>query len=158
MKVEAKTATSNVQGRFTGDATGEINYATGVGKIIPNKLPQKGTVFSVIYNYGASIEQTKADVIPDSNQKLVFTIGTGSAIQPNSVELSIPVKSIDGSMSGSAILTDVPVNSTFGNLVNDRDQVQGIITYATGVVEVTPQSTTSKFVFDYTPMTVYGSA
>ncbi|MGD9699458.1 hypothetical protein [Acinetobacter sp.] len=155
---EAKTATSNVQGKFTGDATGEINYATGVGKIIPNKLPQKGTVFSVIYNYGASIEQTKADVIPDSNQKLVFTIGTGSAIQPNSVELSIPVKSIDGSMSGSAILTDVPVNSTFGNLVNDRDQVQGSITYATGVVEVTPQSTTSKFVFDYTPMTVYGSA
>lgn len=155
---EAKNATSNAQGKFTGDATGEINYANGIGKIIPNKLPQKGTVFSVIYNYGASIEQTKADVIPDFNQKLVFTIGTGSAIQPNSVELNIPVKSIDGSTSGSAILTDVPVNSTFGNLVNDRDQVQGSITYATGVVEVTPQSTTSKFVFDYTPMTVYGSA
>lgn len=38
---EAKTAISNAQGKFTGDATGEINYATGMGKIIPSKLPQK---------------------------------------------------------------------------------------------------------------------
>lgn len=155
---EAKTAASDGMGKFTGDATGEINCATGIGKIIPNELPQKGTVFSVIYNYGESIEQTKADVIPDANQKLTFTIGNGSAIQPNSVELSIPVKSSDGSNSGTVTLTDVPVNSTVGNLVNNRNQVQGSITYATGAVEVTPQSTTSKFVFAYTPMTVYGSA
>src|SRR5690606_38816406 len=93
---EAKTATSNAQGKFTGDATGEINYATGTGKIIPNKLPQKGTVFSVIYNYGSSLEQTKMDVTPDTNQKLVFNIGTGSAIQPNSVYLEVPVQSVDG--------------------------------------------------------------
>jgi hypothetical protein len=72
--------------------------------------------------------------------------------------LSIPVKSSDGSNSGTATLTDVPVNSTVGNLVNNRDQVQGSINYATGAVEVTPQSTTSKFMFAYTPMTVYGSA
>ncbi|NNH00174.1 hypothetical protein [Acinetobacter sp. ANC 5414] len=153
-----KTATSNAQGKFTGDATGGINYATGIGKIIPDKLPQKGTVFSVVYNYGTSIEQTKTDVAPDANQKLVFTIGTGSAIQSNSVELSIPVKSSDGSNSGTATLIDVPVNSTVGNLVNSRGQVQGSIIYATGAIEVTPQSTTNKFVFAYTPMTVYASA
>jgi len=154
---EAKTATSNAQGKFTGDATGEINYATGIGKIIPNKLPQKGTVFSVIYNYGASLEQTKMDVAPDANQKLSFTIGTGAAIQTNSVELKVPVQSSEG-VTGTVTLTDVPVNSTIGNLVNERGQIQGTITYATGTVEVTPQGTANKFVPTYTTTAVYGTA
>jgi len=154
---EEKTATSNAQGKFTGDATGEINYATGIGKIIPNKLPQKGTVFSVIYNYGTSLEQTKMDVTP-VNQKLTFTIGTGSAIQPNSVELRIPVKSSDGMVAGFVTLIDTPVNATIGNLVNERGQVQGSITYATGAVEVTPQGVGHRFKSTFTPMATYAAA
>jgi len=154
---EEKTATSNAQGKFTGDATGEINYATGIGKIIPNKLPQKGTVFSVIYNYGTSLEQTKMDVTP-VNQKLIFTIGTGSAIQPNSVELRIPVKSSDGMVAGFVTLIDTPVNATIGNLVNERGQVQGSITYATGAVEVTPQGVGHRFKSTFTPMATYAAA
>ncbi|HCL59520.1 MAG TPA: hypothetical protein DHW80_07020, partial [Acinetobacter sp.] len=154
---EDKTATSNAQGKFTGDATGEINYATGIGKIIPNKLPQKGTVFSVIYNYGSSLEQTKMDVAP-ANQKLTFTIGTGSAIQPNSVELRIPVKSSDGMVAGFVTLIDTPVNATIGNLVNERGQVQGSITYATGAVEVTPQGVGHRFKSTFTPMATYAAA
>lgn len=152
-----KTATSNSQGGFSGDATGEINYATGIGKIIPNKLPQKGTVFSVIYNYGSSLDQIKTDVMPDTNQKLTFTIGFGSAIQPNSVELTIPLQSNTGH-SGLVTLTDVPVNITIGNLVDSRNQVQGTITYATGVVEVTPIRTVNNFVQTYTPMVIYRAA
>jgi hypothetical protein len=157
---ESKTATSNAQGKFTGDATGEINYATGIGKIIPNKLPQKGTVFSVIYNYGSSLEQTKIDVAPDANQKLVFSIGTGSAIQPNSVHLEIPVQSVDGETTGKVNLSDVPVNSTIGNLVNERGQIQGTIIYATGAIEVTPQRTANKFIQQYQSMfiTTYSAA
>lgn len=154
---EEKTATSNAQGKFTGDATGEINYATGIGKIIPNKLPQKGTVFSVIYNYGTSLEQTKMNVTP-VNQKLAFTIGTGSAIQPNSVELRIPVKSSDGMVAGFVTLIDTPVNATIGNLVNERGQVQGSITYATGAVEVTPQGVGHRFKSTFTPMATYAAA
>lgn len=154
---EEKTATSNAQGKFTGDATGEINYATGTGKIIPNKLPQKGTVFSVIYNYGTSLEQTKMDVTP-VNQKLTFTIGTGSAIQPNSVELRIPVKSSDGMVAGFVTLIDTPVNATIGNLVNERGQVQGSITYATGAVEITPQGVGHRFKSTFTPMAIYAAA
>ena len=155
---EAKTATSNAQGKFTGDAVGEINYATGTGKITPNKLPQKGTVFSVIYNYGQSLEQTKMDVAPDAGQKLTFNIGTGSAIQPNSVYLEIPVQSTDRKIAGTVRLSDVPVDATMGNLVNSRGQVQGTIIYATGAVEVTPQSTANRFVSIYTPTNVYGAA
>lgn len=141
----SKTATSNAQGKFTGDATGEINYASGTGKIIPNKLPQKGTVFSVVYNYGESLHQSKPAVMPDNNQKLTFTIGTGASIQPSSVALYIPVVSADGLLDGWVSVRDVPVSATLGNLVNEHDQVQGTINYSTGLVEITPVGMAYRF-------------
>ena len=155
---EAKTTTSNAQGKFTGDATGEINYAAGTGKIIPNKLPQKSTVFNVIYNYGNSLSQTKNDVTPDSSQKLVFTIGTGSTIQPNSVELEIPVSDETGGFKANVLLIDVPVSSSIGNLVNSRGVVQGSIDYTTGACEVTPQVIHKQFIQKFESTVVYGTA
>ena len=155
---EAKTATSNAQGKFTGDATGSINYALGTGKIIPSKLPQKWTVFNVIYNFGTSLSQTKNDVVPDANQKLVFTIGTGSAIQPNSVELEIPVSTQTGGLVTNVLLTDVPVTSSLGNLVSSRGVVQGTINYSTGVCEVTPETVYKQFITKFEAAVTYGTA
>ena len=154
----AKTATSNNEGKFTGDATGEINYATGKGKIIPNQLPQKGTVFTIEFNYGTPLVQVKPDVTPDPNQKITFTIGTGQAIQPNSVELSIPVRDQLNTVHGTVVLTDVPVNATVGYLVNSQGQVQGTITYATGVCEATPIGTGYQLIQQYRPVMLYASA
>lgn len=154
----AKTAVSNAQGKFTGDATGEINYATGIGKIIPNKLPQKNTQFTVIYNFGAQLAQTKSAISPDLNQKLSFTIGIGAAIQPNSVELSIPVSDQLGQNNGTAKVIDVPINSTIGNLVTSNGEIQGTINYTSGAVEVTPVLIKKEFISIYIPTTVYGSA
>lgn len=154
----AKTAVSNAQGKFTGDATGEINYATGMGKIIPNKLPQKNTQFTVIYDYGNQLTQTKSAIAPDGNQKLSFIIGTGAAIQPNSVELSIPVSDQLGQNNGTAKVIDVPINSTMGNLVSSAGDIQGTINYNTGAVEVTPILTSKQFKQVYTPTTVFGTA
>ncbi|ALD03216.1 hypothetical protein AMQ28_13245 [Acinetobacter sp. TTH0-4] len=153
-----KTAVSNAQGKFTGDATGEINYATGMGKIIPNKLPQKNTQFTVIYDYGNQLTQTKSAVAPDLNQKLSFTIGNGAAIQPNSVELKIPVTDQLSLNSGIAIVFDVPIDSTNGNLVNDNGDVQGTINYSTGAVEVTPVLIVKMFKQAFEPTTMFGSA
>jgi uncharacterized protein Veg len=141
----AKSATSNAQGQFTGDATGMINYAAGTGRIVPNKLPQKSTVFTINYSYGTPLAEVVSDV-PPSNGQLSFSIGTGAAIQPNSVELSIPVVNQDPisganynrNLSGTVVLTDVPVNASTGNLVDRFGNVQGTITYATGAVQVTP--------------------
>ena len=154
----AKTAVSNAQGKFTGDATGEINYATGMGKIIPNKLPQKNTQFTVIYDYGNQLTQTKSAIAPDGNQKLSFIIGTGAAIQPNSVELSIPVSDQLGQNNGTAKVIDVPIDSTMGNLVSSTGDIQGTINYNTGAVEVTPILTSKQFKQVYTPTTVFGTA
>ncbi len=154
----AKTAVSNAQGKFTGDATGEINYATGVGKIIPNKLPQKNTQFTITFNYGAQLPQTKPAIMPDGNQKLSFTIGTGAAIQPNSVELSIPVSNALNTIAGMAALFDVPINSTIGNLVSSTGDIQGTINYNTGAVEVTPILIKKQFTPAYTLSNTYTSA
>ena len=146
----SKTASSNAFGQFTGDATGSINYATGVGKLIPNKLPQKNTVFTLSYNYGEGKSQTKT-ATPDANQKLIFTIGTGSAIQPSSVGLDIPVTHPSGT-TGTVSLHDVPVNSTTGNLVDQFGNVQGSIVYATGACEVTPYLQKTTYTKAYTPI------
>lgn len=154
-----KTATSNAQGQFTGDATGTINYALGTGKIIPNNLPQKNTVFTFAFNYGEPKAQTKAAVAPDSNNKLMFTIGTGSAIQPNSVELSIPVSAGSGSTESQSItLFDKPIDDSTGNLVDSFGSIQGTITYATGAVEVTPVLSVTTWKTVYLPQTYYTSS
>ena len=155
---EPKTAISNAQGKFTGDATGDINYALGTGRIISNKLPQKNTQFTVTYSYGVALTQSKSDITPDGSQKLTFTIGTGAAIQPNSVELSIPVSDQLGLNTGTAQLIDVPINGTTGNLVNTTGDIQGTITYATGEVQVTPNLIRKQFKQIFTQMTVFGTA
>ncbi|RZG70498.1 hypothetical protein [Acinetobacter junii] len=137
----AKSATSNSQGQFTGDATGTVNYATGVGRIIPNKLPQKATVFKINYSFGDPKSQTVSDVTPNGSQQLSFNIGTGAAIEPNSVELKIPVYEYPTSSPDNfqlVTLFDVPINATTGNLIDRLGNVQGTITYASGACLVTP--------------------
>ncbi|KXZ65619.1 hypothetical protein [Acinetobacter venetianus] len=152
-----KTATSNPQGQFVGDAIGTINYATGEGKLIPNKLPQKGTVFNFNFDHGDPKQQVKSNVAPDGNQKLAFTIGTGVAIQPNSVELQIPVTDELGGSGQILYLTDNPINSTTGNLVDSFGAVQGTIIYATGAVEVTPSLDSTVYHRVYTTVS-YGAS
>jgi len=154
---EQKTATTNTLGQFSGDATGTFNYATGQGRLVPNKLPQKNTVFTINYSYGVPLDQTVENIMP-ADQKLKFTIGSGAAIQPNSVELSVPVTDQIGSVIGTVVLTDIPVNAEFGNLVNSQSKVQGTITYATGAVEIIPEATSSVFTKSYIPTAVYGAA
>ena len=154
---EQKTATTNTLGQFSGDATGTFNYATGQGRLVPNKLPQKNTVFTINYSYGVPLDQTVENVMP-VDRKLKFTIGSGAAIQPNSVELSVPVADQIGSVIGTVVLTDIPVNAEVGNLVNSQGKVQGTITYATGAVEIIPEATSSVFTKSYIPTAVYGAA
>lgn len=153
---QTKTATSNNQGGFTGDADGWINYATGKGYLIPNKLPQKGTIFSIQSNAGSAESEAKS-VTPDANQKLTFTIGTAGNITPNSVYLEIPVthSNLD---TGTVYLNDVPVSSTLGNLVTQSGEVQGTINYSTGFCEVTPMIVRRLHKLDFAMTATYASA
>ena len=143
---ETKTASSNAKGLFTGDATGYVNYAAGTGRIIPHKLPQKNTQFNITYSFGPQLDQTKS-AIPDASQKLTFTIGTGSNIQPNSVALEIPVTDQSGLNTLIVYLKDDPTGSNIGNLINHAGDIQGTIDYNTGQCIVTP--TASYKIFNY---------
>ena len=145
---ETKTSSSNAKGLFTGDATGYINYATGTGRIIPNKLPQKNTQFNITYNYGSQLSQSKS-AIPDGNQQLTFTIGTGSSIQPSSVDLEIPVTDQSGLNTLFVHLKDDPTGGNIGNLINDAGDIQGTIDYNTGQCIVTPTASYKTFSYVY---------
>ncbi|HRO77116.1 MAG TPA: hypothetical protein PLA93_00015 [Acinetobacter towneri] len=156
---ETKTASSNSKGLFTGDAAGYINYATGKGRIIPNKLPQKNTQFNITYNYGPQLDQSKS-VIPAGDQQLTFTIGTGSSIQPNSVALDIPVTDQSGLNTLTVHLKDDPISSNIGNLINDAGSTQGTINYNTGQCIVTPTASykTFNYVYEARYTVTYASA
>lgn len=155
----AQTATSNSSGTFTGDATGSINYAKGTGRIVPNKLPQVGTVFTINYDYGTPETQTIDNVTPNGSQQLSFTIGTGAAIQPNSVSIEIPVTSIaGGSIEGHVTVHDVPINGTTGNLIDEFGTVQGTLTYASGAVVITPVATRQTYTTVYSGVTYSSGA
>ncbi|MFR9677500.1 hypothetical protein [Acinetobacter sp. SEK570] len=152
-----KTATTNSSGQFTGDAIGSMTFNNGKGRIIPKKLPQKSTVFTITYNYGDGKSQTK-NSSPDANNKLMFTIGTGAAIQPSSVGLEIPLaKAVGAAAEGVVSLHDVPINGTTGNLVDDFGTVMGTIIYATGACEVTPTMQKTIYTTVYTPIIFYTS-
>lgn len=153
-----KTATVDSSGQFTGDAIGAMTFNNGKGRLIPKKLPQKNTVFTLTYNYGEGKSQTKS-ATPDVNNKLTFTIGTGSALQPSSVGLEIPLSRAVGAVANYILtLHDVPVNETTGNLVDDLGNVQGTVIYATGVCEVIPVMQITTYQTTYTPLTYYVAA
>ncbi|ENX13290.1 hypothetical protein F895_02594 [Acinetobacter sp. CIP 64.2] len=155
---ETKTAMVDSSGQFTGDAIGSMTFNNGKGRIIPKKLPQKNTAFTLAYNYGTGKTQTVSNVNPDSNQKLLFTIGTGSAIQPSSVGLEIPVNTTTGSADKRIVtLHDVPIDASTGNLVNEFGEVQGKIIYATGACEVTPVLQRTSYRTVYEPLVFYVS-
>ncbi|MDH0031326.1 MULTISPECIES: hypothetical protein [unclassified Acinetobacter] len=153
-----KTATVDSSGQFTGDAIGAMTFNNGKGRLIPKKLPQKNTVFTLTYNYCEGKSQTKS-ATPDVNNKLTFTIGTGSALQPSSVGLEIPLSRAVGAVANYILtLHDVPVNETTGNLVDDLGNVQGTVIYATGVCEVIPVMQITTYQTTYTPLTYYVAA
>ena len=131
-----------------GKPAGYINYATGKGRIIPNNLPQKNTQFNITYNYGSQLSQSKS-AIPDGNQQLTFTIGTGSSIQPSSVALDIPVTDQSGLNTLIVHLKDDPTGGNMGNLINDAGDIQGTIDYSTGQCIVTPTASYKTFSYVY---------
>lgn len=142
---EQKTAQSNAQGQFTGDATGFINYASGTGYLIPNVLPQKGTEITLNYQYGTP-KLTAQRVSPDTNNTLRFKIGSGS-IAKNSVEILVPFPS-----GVHVTLTDVPTDGNMGNMVDGTGKVQGTIDYATGQVVIKPSYQVKSSQFNYSAL------
>lgn len=135
-----QTAITNALGQFSEDAKGFVNYSTGKGYLIPNKLPQKGTSFNLSFTVGEAKRQEILSAIPDTSQKIAFNIGTGVALQPNSITLEIPLTS---NLGDTVIL--VLTDNGFGGLIDAFGNMQGSVDYATGDVICTPTILTSYF-------------
>ena len=158
---QQKSATINSAGEFTGDASGYVRLNDGKGRIIPNELPHKDTVFTISYEYGSGKTQQLSSGEPDNNNTLHFTIGTGLAIKPGSVGLDVPIINENYAILGTVSLHDIPnTGNTTGNLVDGSGVVMGSITYATGAVVVTPVLTKWERSAVYAPVNyaIYGAA
>jgi len=154
----AKSASADVYGVITGDATGTINHVTGEVEIRPNAMPLGGTVFDVDYQYGTPL--TKNFTAPvKSGGDLTLDL-TYVNIEPNTLELKWPVEAdpLDWesrdeklsvqSVSGEAIATD----DGNGNIKLADGTTLGTINYSTGIVTFNPDISGNayKAVFDNT--------
>ncbi len=152
----AKTATDNGNGSITGDATGKINYASGKVELTPTQLYQKGTEFTVAYQYGPPNEQRFDMPTRDVNGNVTITLpNIGGAIIPKSVELVWNVDILDSATLGNIFSTQTfeppppmfrrdPLVQAFdngtGGFKRSGGAVQaGSVNYATREVSITPE-------------------
>lgn len=140
-----KTATADANGVISGDATGVVHLANGKGKMYFDVIPPKSDNVILEFNYSVktSISQSVSTGTPTAGA-VNFTIGTGAAISPNSVTLSLVV-------AGSPVeLYDQNIDSTTGNIVlASTGEYVGTITYATGVIAITPKQDKLVYVSAY---------
>lgn len=137
---DTKTATDNGSGQFTGDATGTIDYSTGLIRLMPTLLPNAGTTFNVTYQKGAAKTATIANSTV-SNGTTSFTIAGSGNLQPGSVKVTVPVTDYEGQSAGSIDLYDRATNSTNGTngTMVDVDGInRGTINYSTRQITITP--------------------
>ena len=96
---------------ITGDATGVLGNS--LLRIIPNKLPAKGTVFTATYQTPVSSSEAKSGsgtsnaAVSGSDNIFSFTIGK---FDPGTLDLRVKVKSGTWSNSGGATLPDWDVS------------------------------------------------
>lgn len=129
-----KTATDNGSGVFTGDATGKIDYADGIAKLMPTILPNGGTTFTVSGQKGAKLS-VQLSAVPNNGSVAIALDNGASALIPRSVKVRVPVKFMD--KTGEVELIDEPINASTGRMMNNGVQ-QGTINYATRTITVTP--------------------
>lgn len=123
----AKSATDNGQGQFIGDATGTIDYADGMAKLMPILLPNGGTTFNVSGQKGSK-SSVQVTAVPTSGTIAIELDNGSAALIPKSVKVRVPVKYM--SYTGEVELRDLPIDATTGRLINGEGQQQGTINYA----------------------------
>lgn len=152
----AKTATDDGNGAITGDATGKINYASGKIELTPTALYQKGTEFTVNYQWGPPNEQRFDMPTRDGNGNVTVTLpNVGGAIIPKSVELVWNVDILDSATLGQIFTTQTfeppppmfrrdPLVQAFdngaGGFKRSGGAVQaGSINYTSREISITPE-------------------
>ena len=68
-----KTATDNGTGKLTGDAAGEVVYATGLVSIRPTAMLDAGGEFEIDYTWAAMVEEALTGLSPDGTGSVAIT-------------------------------------------------------------------------------------
>ena len=138
-----KTATDDGNGAITGDATGTVNYSSGVVLLSPTTLPAVGTVFNM--NVETRTKTATSAPLTRTGPNVVGNLGANVA--PGSVRFDAPVNGLivppSGYAYGSATASSFAgtVNLTVidngaGSLTTLNGFVLGTINYTTGDVSI----------------------
>ena len=95
-----RTATDNGTGALTGDATGEINYASGDLFLRPKYMPDAGAQFAIDYQW-ATLTTKSVSVTPDAGGFDNIVLDTVPAAGSVTVQW-VTVRDVSASSGGSA--------------------------------------------------------
>ena len=148
----ARTATDNGQGLITGDATGKINYQTGIVEMTPGVLPAGGQTYSAAYTWGPPTEEEFHSPLRNGDGTIDLEMDFDGLI-PGTVELewNLLIETYDYISTTPAELQLVrPVDPIkfvrddgTGTLRDPQGASYGTVNYATGVVHFLPDTTVS---------------
>lgn len=125
-----RTATATAAGQLQGDATGEINYASGALLLRPKFMIDAGGQFAIEYDY-ANIVTKNVAVTPDAGGFATISLDTQPA--PGSVSIGwITVRNLSASSGASSSGTAAAKNTSNTSKVSYMPQVPPAPPPATG--------------------------
>lgn len=142
----AKTAT-DADGVISGDATGRIDYATGIIRLTAAAVPNAGTGWTVQYSHKNQSELKTSNAVPNNTTKADISLSAGANCEPGSVSFRL-IKSIKKTVvNGSGILLSTTYFDLYRSITDNgngslidrsygENTVVGSINYTTGQIVV----------------------
>jgi len=146
----ARAASDDGKGAIEGDATGTINYQTGLIQITPSALPAGGQTYSVAYTWGPPNEEEFHAPLRDNIGNVAVEVDFDGLI-PGTVELEWNllvdmyeyISTTPAEMQVFPRLDPIKIvkDDGAGGLYDPQGQVFGTVNYSTGVVYFKPDTT-----------------
>ncbi|MBX7228423.1 MAG: hypothetical protein K1X48_02305 [Burkholderiaceae bacterium] len=124
-----KNATDNGLGKLTGDAVGEIVYASGEVFIRPNAMIDAGGEFSCTFTWNNYVMETKTGLTPDNAGIIAFTVNQEPVPGTLSVEWMTVTKT--SSSSGTSVgntSASKKDNASSGMIVHEKTYMEEVVT------------------------------
>ena len=146
----ARSATDDGKGAISGNASGTINYQTGLIQITPTVLPASGQTYSVAYTWGPPNEEEFHAPLRNGDGSIDVEVDFDGLI-PGTVELEWNLlidlyEYISTTPAELQLITRIdPIkivkDDGLGVLRDPQDVAFGTVNYATGVVRFKPDTT-----------------
>lgn len=142
----ARTATDAIgDGAISGDASGSIDYATGLIRLTSASLPDSGTGWSIEHTHKSQAVLEATTTVPNNTTRADIVLQSAANIEPGSVGFSIEksIKRVVEDDNGIVLSTNywserhaISDNGN-GNLINRRTNTAvGTVDYVTGEIVI----------------------